>query len=120
MKARPQTFFVAGARDYDDEFSLSDGGRMLGSEEFVDAMIHRLGDTGKPYKPTDGRLGLTPPTDFDGAALIAAIEQVFELPREYFMGASRRHRSAVLIKEALLMSGCPSVQTWQPCQGSSA
>jgi REP element-mobilizing transposase RayT len=98
--------YVEGERDYDEKFSLADGGRMLGSDEFVDAMIHRLGDTGKPYKPTDGHLGRTPPTDFDEEALIAAIEQVFDLPREYFMGASRRHRNAVLIKEALLISGC--------------
>ena len=42
----------------------------------------------------------------DEAALIASTEQVFELPRPYFVGSGNRHRHAVFVKEALLASGC--------------
>lgn len=97
--------YVNGARDYDEAFTLSDGGRILGSEEFVDAAIHRIGDTGMVYKPTDGRLDRKL-VEIDEAALIASTEQVFELPRQYFVGSGNRHRNAVFVKEVLLASGC--------------
>ena len=96
--------YVDAARDYDEEFVLADSGRMLGSEEFVDAMIHRIGDSGKPYKPTDGRLGRTATVDIDTEALIAAIEFVSDTPREHFLGPGK-HASAVRIKEVLIVSG---------------
>ncbi len=97
--------YVNGARDYDEAFTILDGGRILGSDEFVDATIHRIGETGKVYKPTDGRLGREV-VRIDEAALIASAEQVFDLPREYFLGSGNRHRNAVLVKEAILASGC--------------
>ena len=96
--------YVNGERDYDEEFTLADGGRMLGSDEFVDAMIKRIGDIGKAYKSTDGNLGRPSAADLDEEALVTAVEKTFEVPREYFTGR-RRLGDAVLIKEVLIVSG---------------
>ncbi len=95
--------YVNGAAGYEEEFTLADGGRILGSDEFVDATIHRIGETGKVYRPTDGHLGRKA-IDVDEETLIAAVEHVCKMSRDYFQGAGK-HRDAVLIKEVLIVSG---------------
>ena len=83
------------------DFYLSEDG-ILGSEEFVDATIHRIGDSGHAVRPTDGRLAPTPP-DVDLEQLVAAVEQVFDMPRSEFCSPVKAPRP-VAAKEALVVS----------------
>jgi len=76
---------------------------ILGSSEFVDATIHRLGDTGFVPKPTDGRRNL-PLVDLDTESLLLSVEQVAGISREDFCHAGKSAR-AVAAKEALIVSG---------------
>lgn len=75
---------------------------ILGSEEFVDATIHRLGETGFVPKPTDGRLNLT--DDFNTEVLLCAVEQIVGISRRDFC---QRGKSAKIIaaKETLIVAG---------------
>jgi hypothetical protein len=93
---------AANDREY-TEFELAEDGRILGSEEFVDATIHRVGETGKAQRPTDGRLSQMP-TDFDGEALISAVESVCRMTSEEFCSSLRSARSTA-VKEALIVAG---------------
>jgi hypothetical protein len=86
-----------------EEFHLSEDGRILGSEQFVDSTIHRIGDTGRAPRATDGRLpGQT--ADVNTSALISAVELVCGVPRETFYGSTRSAR-ATATKEALIVAG---------------
>jgi hypothetical protein len=86
-----------------DEFDSADDGRILGSEEFVDSAIHRVGQTGRAQRPTDGRIG-KPSEDFNAEALIAAVEAVLGVASGDFCGSTRSAR-AVAAKEALIVAG---------------
>ena len=76
---------------------------ILGSEEFVDATIHRLGETGHVPKPTDGRLGRTP-DDFDHEFLLTAVERVSGVSRDDFCAHSKSPR-VIAAKEAVILTG---------------
>ncbi len=96
--------FVAAGRNMGyrpDLYSPPKG--ILGSEEFDDAAIHRLGDTGHVPRPPDGRLHRTP-GDLDSDALIAAVEQVNSISRDDFCGRSKAIK-LIMAKEALIVAG---------------
>jgi REP-associated tyrosine transposase len=90
----------AAGRDQVEPFSLEIDDRFLGTEEFVDANIHRLGET-RPRRPRV-RSGEVSKLDING--LLATVEAVFQISREHFVGA-RKVASAVMAKEALIIVG---------------
>lgn len=71
---------------------------VLGSEEFVDSMIHRIGEftTKGTAKTTD--------MEFDADALIAAVENTSGVARQDFCGKTKGVR-VIAAKEALIVSG---------------
>ncbi len=73
---------------------------VLGSEEFVDDTIHRIGTVAKRTKrklKKDNR-------PFDAEALIASIEAVFGLSRDKFCGRGKTAK-AVMAKEVFILTG---------------
>lgn len=80
------------------EFYSAGEDNILGSEEFVDATIHRIGEI--DVRRT--RSSELPP--FDAEAMLAAVESVFAMSRDEFCGSgkARRHSDA---KDALIVTG---------------
>ena len=72
---------------------------VLGSEEFVDATIHRIGE----FKPK-GTPRAAAAAEFDGKSLMAAVERVCGIQRQEF---SSRAKGALVVaaREALVLSG---------------
>lgn len=71
--------------------------RVLGSEEFVDETIHRMGELTVGRKKKARR-------DVHTAALITAVEAVMGLPRDQFLGPDKNARS-VMAKDVLIVTG---------------
>lgn len=102
-RERYRAFVAAGIKlGHRKEFYLAGEGRILGSEEFVDATIHRIGETERATKKSqkllrDGR-------EFNPVELIIAVENVCGVPKEEFCGPGK---SSALIsaKEALILVG---------------
>ena len=86
-----------------ESFYLADDGRILGSEEFVDSAIHRIGETGRSQRPSDGRLS-SRSGKFNAKALIVSVEAVCGVSCETFCGPTRSAR-ATAAKEALIVAG---------------
>jgi len=96
-------FVAAGMRlGHQEEFYLVDEGRILGTEEFVDATIHRIGDTRRIVRRGDQMMGND---EFNPEALIAAVEKICRIPRGEFCG-SGKSVPAVRAKEVLVLTGC--------------
>jgi len=92
-------FVAAGMTSgHQEEFYLADEGRILGTEEFVDATIHRLGES-----KGSGPVKLT--KEFKAERLIEAVERVCRVPREDFCGSSKTLR-AVAARELFVLIGC--------------
>src|SRR5437870_3244227 len=97
-------FVLAGIKlGHRPEFYRADEGRILGSEEFVDATIHRIGETGSARK-TRNKRGVTALPRFDAEVLISAVEKVCGLDREEFC-SSGKSAVRVMAKEALILVG---------------
>lgn len=91
--------FVDGTDRLDGiEAMLDHESGILGSEEFVDATIHRLGEHVPKGTPKPKQM------DFNDEALIAAVEAVFGIPRDEICG-SRKNVRIVEAKEALIVCG---------------
>jgi putative transposase len=84
------------------EFYAADEGRILGSEEFIDATIHRLGETGRSNR--DAKKKALPVCELEPDRLVAAVERVCSIPREDFCGTSKRG-PAIMAKEMLILIG---------------
>jgi hypothetical protein len=100
----PQRFaeFVAAgvALGHRPEFYAPGEGIILGSEEFVDATIHRLGEVeSKTTRKSKRR-----ERSFDSEALLIAVETVFDLSRTHFCGSGKNSRS-IMAKEVLILTG---------------
>lgn len=96
-------YVLAGVNlGHQQNFYKTEGG-ILGSEEFVDATIHRIGDAGRAVRPTDGRLTKADP-GIRADELVALVERLCQVPRESFYG-SGKGRQAVLAKELLIVAG---------------
>ncbi len=94
---------------------------ILGSEDFVDAAIHRLGDTGHVPHYTDGRLGRTPDS-FRAEDLLRAIELACGVLREDLCGPAKG-KHFVQAKEVLILAGRhagASVKTLSELSGLNA
>jgi REP element-mobilizing transposase RayT len=98
-----QRFVMAGMKHgHRNEFYVTDEGEILGNDEFVDAMIHRVGQAQRRVKGNDRRLKRPPA--FDAAALSAAVEKNCGLSKENICGPGK---SAQLMraKEAMILVG---------------
>ena len=101
-RERFREFVAAGiGTDYPEEFDPLAEVSILGSEEFVDSTIHRIGDTPRrrseqAKKQVDRR--------FDAEVLISAVEAAFGLSGDKFCGAEKSAK-AVLAKEVLILVG---------------
>jgi hypothetical protein len=84
----------------DDLYSVGEG-CILGSEEFVDATIHRIGESERKPK---ARKSVGPARRFDPEALFTAIESVCGIKHEDFCGPGKG-RNVLSAKEALILSG---------------
>lgn len=84
--------------DASEDFDSPAEGYILGSEEFIDSTIHRIGDT--PRRRAEHRKDREKP--FDAAVLISAIATVFGLSEDKFCGPEKSAK-AVLAKEVLIL-----------------
>ena len=85
---------------YPDDLDSPVEGYILGSDEFVDETIHRIGDTPRrrsEHTKVEAR-------QFDAAELISAVAQVFGLSSEQFCGPEKSAK-AILAKETLILIG---------------
>lgn len=76
---------------------------VLGTEEFVDSMIHRIGEY-DVHAAARRRNENKQPLEFTAETLIAAVESVVGVPKMDFYGTSKTQR-VVLAKEALVLAG---------------
>jgi len=101
-RERYQEFVLAGMKlGHQEEFYRAEEGRILGGEEFVDATIHRLGETKRPRK---ARAVEGARESFDAEMSLAAVEKVCRVRREEFCSSGKSAR-AVRAKEALILIG---------------
>jgi len=102
-RERYSQFVAAGIKlGHQEEFYLADDGQILGSEEFVDATIHRIGQ----MKPMGSGCKTKPPREsFKAEALLAAVEKICGIPRAEFCG-SGKHVSTSIAKELFALAGC--------------
>lgn len=82
------------------EFYLAEGGRILGTDEFVDATIHRIG---KPVSTSGNQKGGS--REFKALALMQAVSEICEVRSAEFCGSGKSAR-AVIAKEMLALIGC--------------
>jgi REP element-mobilizing transposase RayT len=100
---RYRKFVEAGIKQgYCGEFYAADEGRILGSEEFIDATIHRIGETGRSNR--DAKKKRLPVCEVGPNRLVAAVERVCNIPREDFCGTSKSE-PAIMAKEMLILIG---------------
>ena len=94
-------FIAAGMKlGHQDELYAAEGGRILESEEFVDATIHRIGETGHAVlSPVE-----TMRDEFNPRALIGAIEKICRISRVEFCG-SGKSSEALRAKEIFVLIG---------------
>ena len=96
-------FVSAGmSRGHCEELYAIETEGILGSDEFVDATIHRIGKT-KPTPRTNQTKGRTLQLDIN--RLTAAVEKVCGISRKEFFGSSKYAR-AVMTREVFIVSGC--------------
>ena len=95
-------FVAAGMKlGHQEEFYLADEGRILGTEEFVDATIHRIGDSGRKVRRDNQKAD----KEFNADALIEAVEGICRIPRGEFCG-SGKSAATVTAKEMFVLTGC--------------
>lgn len=85
-----------------EEFYAIEDGRFLGTQEFVDATIHRIGET-EPSSQTS-RKRERPVGEVQIDRLIVAVERVCRISREDFCGSSK-NAGSILAKEMLILAG---------------
>ena len=96
-------FVAAGAKlGHIEEFYAAGEGNILGSDEFVDEAIHRVGGSERAVRPGDRRK--VTPAMIDKERLVASVETVCKISREQFTGPTKS-ASAVLGKEAAIIVG---------------
>lgn len=97
-------FVMAGIKHgHRDEFYQADEGRILGTEEFVDATIHRLGETTRAAKAGKQKLVMRT-REFDAAALLVAVEKSCGISKDKFCGPGKSSE-VIKAKEVLILVG---------------
>jgi REP element-mobilizing transposase RayT len=87
---------IFAGRGHRREFYLAGENNILGSDEFVDSTIHRIGEIDVHRRPA-----ALPP--FDAEALLLAVESVIEMPREEFCGSGKSAKISAS-KDLLIVS----------------
>jgi putative transposase len=104
-RERYRQFVAMGIKlGHQPEFYLTDEGRILGTEEFVDATIHRIGETRRAVRK---ERGVKVNQKFSAEALealIEAVEKICRIPRAQFCGSGKR-AGAVMAKEMFVLAG---------------
>ena len=84
-------------------FVFADSGGILGTEEFVDAMIHRIGEfdtrSASLRRKADCEIEIV-----DLESLVRSVEVVCQIARQEFCGSSKSARQ-VFAKEVFIVSG---------------
>jgi hypothetical protein len=94
-------FVDAGISDgHQAEFYLAESGRILGTDEFVDATIHRIGE---PACALGNQTGGS--REFNALALMQAVSEICEMRSAEFCGSGKGAR-AMIAKEMLALIGC--------------
>ena len=83
-----------------EQFYLAEEGRILGTGEFIDATIHRIGESVRSDPHKSRRRN----KELNLSALIESVEVVCDVPRELFCGSGKR-ACAVRAKELFLVTG---------------
>ncbi len=100
---RYRQFVAAGIKQgHCEEFYAADEGRILGSDEFIDATIHRIGETGRSNR--DAKRKASPICEVECDRLMAAVEKVCGLPRADFCGTGKS-APVIRAKELLILTG---------------
>ena len=100
---RYRKFVAAGIKlGHGEEFYGADEGRILGSEEFIDATIHRLGETGRANR--GAKKETFPAGEVEPERLVAAVERMCRISRADFCGRSKS-APAIMAKEMLILIG---------------
>ena len=103
-RERYRQFVRAGMKlGHQEEFYRADGGRILGTEDFVDATIHRIGET-RRAADMPAKRGMPGSDRLEAEILIAAVEKICRLERRESCG-SGKSAAAVIAKEALILVG---------------
>jgi putative transposase len=98
-------FVAAGIKHgHCEEFYAAGEGRILGTEEFVDATIHRIGEVRREIR---GSRNAPTASEFRPDRLIAKVEKICRVSREEFCGRSKS-AAAVRAKEMLILIGLQS------------
>ena len=102
-RERYRQFVAAGIKQgHCEEFYAADEGRILGSEEFIDETIHRIGETGRSNRDAKRTAAAICKVELD--RLVAAVAKVCGLPREDFCGTGKT-APAIRAKEQLILIG---------------
>jgi REP-associated tyrosine transposase len=100
-RARYAQFVKAGIEfGHKAELYAADDGRLLGDEEFVDATIHRIGETNRVEKSSRS----VNTKEFNAEALLKVIERVCGVSRRQFCGPGKEAAS-VTAKEMFVLIG---------------
>lgn len=95
-------FVAAGMKlGHQEEFYPTDERRILGTEEFVDATIHRIGETRRAVRKEEW---VKVNNQLNAEALIEAVEKICRMPRAQFCGAGKS-AAAVMAKELFILTG---------------
>jgi len=96
-------FVTAGMKHgHRNDFYQADEGQILGDGEFVDAMIHRIGETERRVKSNDGEVKLA--REFDAVALATAVERNFGITKAKICGPGKGRR-VMQAKEIMILVG---------------
>jgi REP element-mobilizing transposase RayT len=101
-RQRYKEFIVAGMRLGHREEFYQPHESILGTEEFVDATIHRIGEQGQGRSTV--REPLVRVRKFDGPALVALVEKFCGIAADEFCGV-RKHAAVIRAKEAVILIG---------------
>jgi REP element-mobilizing transposase RayT len=82
-------------------FYLAEDGRILGTEEFVDATIHRIGESEAPGGKRNRSRGIK---DFQPAVLLEVLEIMCGIKREEFCSGVKS-RATIAAKEVCVLTG---------------
>jgi REP element-mobilizing transposase RayT len=100
---RYRRFVGAGIKQgHCEDFYAADEGRIMGSEEFIDETIHRIGETDRSNPNLKKKA--SPVCEIEPYDLVAAVEKVCRIRREDFCGPGKS-APAIMAKEMLILVG---------------